>query len=75
MTGTATTNVKLAQQLAYLKQQPLSDILVDLKKAYDAMDMEQCLGILEAYGVGPKLFRLLQHFWGEAGMVCRAGGC
>ena len=61
-TGMATTEVKLAQQLAYLEQQPLFGIFIDLKKAYDAMTREQCLEILEAYGVGPKLLWLLRHF-------------
>ena len=74
-TGTATTEVKLAQQLAYLEQQPLYGIFIDLKKEYDAMDRDRCLEILEAYGVGPKLLRLLRFFWENAQMVCRAGGC
>jgi exonuclease III len=74
-TGTATTEVKLAQQLAYLEQQPLYGIFIDLKKAYDAMDRDRCLEILVAYGVGPKLIRLLRFFWENAEMVCRAGGC
>ena len=39
------------------------------------MDRERCLEIFEAYGVGPKLLRLLTHFWDEADMVCRVGGC
>ena len=73
--GTATTKVKLTQQLAYPEQQHLFEIFVDLKKAYDAMDREQCLDILETYGVGTKLLWLLQHFWDDVEMVCRAGGC
>ena len=74
-TGTATTEVKLAQQLAYLEQQPLFGIFIDLKKAYDAMDRERCLEIMVAYGVGPNLIRLLRFFWDNAELVCRAGGC
>ena len=35
-TGTATTEVKLAQQLAYLEQEPWYGIFVDLRKAFDA---------------------------------------
>ena len=53
-TGTATLEVKLAQQLAYLEQGPLFGIFIDLKKAYDAMDRGRCLEILVAYGVGPE---------------------
>ena len=74
-TGMATTEVKLAHQLTYLEQKPLFGIFIDLRKAYDAMDRERYLEILEANGVGTKLLRLLEHFWDEAEMVCRAGGC
>ena len=74
-TGTAMIEVKLAQQLAYLNQTPLYGIFIDLKKAYDAMDRGRCLEILEKYGVGPKLLRLLRYFWEHAELVCRAGGC
>ena len=37
-TGTTTTEVKLAQQLAYIKQVPLYGGFIDLRKAYDAMN-------------------------------------
>ena len=37
-TGTATTEVKLSQQLAYIEQIPLYGVFIDLRKAYDAMD-------------------------------------
>ena len=39
-TGTATTEVKLTQQLAYLDQVPLYGIFIDLRKVYDAMDRD-----------------------------------
>ena len=38
--GTAATKAKLAQQLAYLKQEALYETFIDLKKAHDAMDRE-----------------------------------
>ena len=63
------------QKLAYLEQQPLFGIFIDLKKAYDTMDRERYLDILKAYGLGPKLLHLLRHFWNDAEMVYRAGGC
>ena len=40
-TSMATTEVKLTQQLAYMDQVPLYDIFIDLKKDYDAMDMDR----------------------------------
>ena len=73
-TGTATIEAKLAQQLAYIEQEALYGIFIDLRKAYDAMDRERCLEILAAYGVGPKMCRLIKHFWDTADLVCRAGG-
>jgi hypothetical protein len=34
-TGTATIEAKLAQQLAWVEQEPLYQIFVDLRKAYN----------------------------------------
>ena len=60
--GTAVLEAKLAQQLAYLRQTPLNTIFLDLRKAYDAMDRERCIEILEGYGVGPNMLRLIVYF-------------
>ncbi len=57
-TGTAIMEVKLQQQLVWVDQQPLYQIYLDLRKAYDALDWERCLEILAGYGVGPNLLRL-----------------
>ena len=38
------------------------------------MDRERCLLVLEGYGAGPNMRRLIRHFWGNAQMVCRASG-
>jgi hypothetical protein len=73
-TGTATIKAKLHQSQAWRNQCQLYQIYVDLKKAYDALDWEQTLKILVAYGVGPKLLALQKHFWETATLVCRARG-
>ncbi len=73
-TGTATTEAKLAQQLAWMEQEPLYQVFVDLRKAYDHLDHERCLAIMTGYGVGPKLLCLQTKFWDQAEMVCCAGG-
>jgi hypothetical protein len=73
-TGTAGIEAKLAQQLAHLEQVPFFGVFVDLKKAFDAMDRERCLLILEGYGAGPNMVWLVRNFWKEATMVCRASG-
>ncbi len=57
-----------------MEQEPLHQVFVDLRKAYDHLDWERCLAIMTGYGVGPKLLRLQTKFWEQAQMVCRAGG-
>ena len=52
-TGTATVKAKLAQQLAFLEQEALHSVFIDLKKAYDAMDRERCLEIWQGMELDP----------------------
>ena len=73
-TGTTTLEAKLLQQLAALREEVLYKILLDLHKAYDALDRSRCLEILEVYGVGPKARKLLQTYWHRLTMVARVGG-
>jgi hypothetical protein len=46
-TGTAIFEAKLFQQLAKVAQVPIFEIFLDLKKAYDTVDRERMLEILE----------------------------
>jgi hypothetical protein len=73
-TGTAIIKAKLAQQLSYLELKPFYGVFLDLRKAFDAMDRERCIMILEGYGAGPRLVRLVRSYWRDAIMVCRASG-
>ena len=73
-TGTATLEAKLLQQLAALREEVLYVVLLDLHKAYDALDGSRCLEILEGYDVGPQSRRLLQAYCRRLRMVARAGG-
>ena len=68
-TVTATLEAKLLQQLAALREEVLYVILLDLNKAYDALDRSRCLEILEGYGVGPNSRRLLTNYWRRLTMV------
>jgi hypothetical protein len=38
------------------------------------MDRERCIMVLEGYGAGPRMIRLICGFWRDAIMVCRAPG-
>ena len=73
VTGTATLEAKLLQQLAAMKEEVLYMIFLDLTKSYDALDRSRCLEILEGYGVGPNARRLLTNYWRRLTMVARAG--
>ena len=52
-TGTATLELKLAQNLAFLEQEPLFVTFLDLKKVYNALDCERFLAILKGCSVKP----------------------
>jgi hypothetical protein len=45
-----------------------------MKKAFDAMDWERCLLIVERYGMGPNMVWLIHNFWRDATMVCCTSG-
>jgi hypothetical protein len=73
-TGTAVIEAKLTQQLAHIEQAPFYGVFINLKKAFDAMDRERCLFILEGHGIGPSMCCLIHHFWDKATNVCCASG-
>jgi hypothetical protein len=73
-TGTGVIEATLAQQLSYLELKPFYGVFLDLKKAFDLMDWECCIMILEGYGAGPRMIRLIRGYWRDAIMVCRALG-
>ena len=73
-TSTAIIEFVLAHQLASIDQETLHAVFIDLKKAYDCVDRERSLLILQAYGVGPNALRLLTTFWDQLQMVARQSG-
>ena len=72
--GTATLHNKLIQQLTAMREEVLFEVFLDLQKAYDALDLDRCLGIMAAYGVGTRMIQLLRKYWVHLTMVARAGG-
>ena len=57
-----------------MREEVLYVIFLDLTKAYDALDRSRSLEILERYGVGQRVRRLLREYWSKSTMVARAGG-
>ena len=56
-----------------MREAVLHNILLDLQKAYDALDREWCLNILAVYGVGPWTLRILWTYWTWLWMVAKDG--
>jgi len=73
-TDTAVVEAKLIQQLAAIAGEALFECFIDLCQAFDSVDHEASLTILEDRGAGPNLLRLLCRFWEQQEIVCRQGG-
>ena len=50
------------------------EILLNLHKAYDALEPDLYLDTLAVYGVGPRSLCLVYKYWDRLTMVERAGG-
>jgi len=61
--GTACLEAKLEAQLAFRSSRPLHHIFLDFSKAYDSLNREQTIIILQDYGVGPNVIRIIATFW------------
>ena len=64
----------MLQQNIYMKETVLYAIFLDLRKAYDALDRDQCIDILSGYEVGPRTIRILQTYWVGLQVAAKAGG-
>jgi hypothetical protein len=73
-TDTAIIEAKLVQQLVLRKQMPLYEIFIDLKKAFDMLDHDRALDILEGYGIGPRMLHLLRSYWTQQKVVAWQSG-
>jgi hypothetical protein len=73
-TGTCILEAKLQMQLASYLCQPLYQIFLDLTEAYDTLDRDCTLSILEAYGVGSHIRSIIQTVWELELVVPKSGG-
>ena len=72
--ATAAMELKLAQDLSSVNQEPLFLVLIDTRKAYNTVDHDRLIRALEGYGVGPKMCELLATFWAHQEVVRRHNG-
>ena len=58
----------------YSEGETLYQTFLDLSKAYDGISREKMLDILEKYGVGPKIRRILKTFWDNQVLAVKQNG-
>ena len=63
----------MSQQLYGIVNEPLFQVFLDVRKAYNSPDGGRCLEILRGYGLGLNLDRLLTHYWERQRIVPKAG--
>ena len=71
---TISLEAKMSRKLEAMREDILYKIFLYLYKAYNALDREICLGILEGYGVGSQARCLLHTYWYHRTIVDHAGG-
>jgi hypothetical protein len=61
-------------QLAKREGRVYHQVFLDLSKAYDTLDRERLYMVMEAYGMGPRMLRLLKTAWAGSGVVPKQSG-
>jgi hypothetical protein len=75
-TGTCILEAKLHMQLASYLCQPLFQIFFDLSKAYNNLNCKYIMLLMEAYGIGPHTWSIIDAFcWEYKLMVPKSGDC
>ena len=62
-THTSKLEANLAQKLAGIAYEPLLQVFLDVRKAYDSLDRGWCMDILQGYGMEQSMELLFTHHW------------
>ena len=73
-TYTAIGERKLRMQMAACLSTTVYQVYLDLRKAYDSVDRERVITLLEKYKVGPNIRRYIQKVWEGQRYYLRQGG-
>jgi Reverse transcriptase (RNA-dependent DNA polymerase) len=73
-TGTAILEARLHLDRSIQQGRALSQIFLDLSKAYNTLDRDRTIQLLQSYGVGPRSLRILRNFWDNLQLVPKQGG-
>ena len=52
---TRVLELKIAQEISIIDQEPLLLLFLDLSKAYNTMNRDRLLATMEGYGAGPRM--------------------
>ena len=63
----------MSQHLDGVSHEPLFQVFLDFRKAYDSLDRGRYLELLRGYGLGPNLVRLLDNYWRQKRIISKAG--
>ena len=64
----------MEQEKALCQGTTLFQVFLDLTKAYDTLDRERTLALLQGYGMGPNSLCLLKCFWDGLVLCAKQGG-
>jgi uncharacterized protein (DUF433 family) len=74
-TETSIMNIKLLMQSIQRDINPMYFIFLDIKKAYDSVDRERILQLLQQYGVGPNICSIIEQIWTNDKLIPKQNKC
>ena len=73
-TYTAIGEAKIRMQIGACTSSPLYQVYLDLSKAYDSIDRDKTMSILEKYKVGPNVRNYIRKVWDSQRFFLRQSG-
>ena len=58
-TGTASLKSKMTQNMMTMREEVLYEVFLNLRKAFNTLNREQCMNIIVGNGIGPRTERII----------------